>query len=447
MDAHRAPAPPRPPGLLYGLEDVPPLGLTILMGLQHALAMSSTLVLPALIVQEAGGSPALAMAFVQGSMLATGVGTILQALSRGPIGAGCLCPSLAGPAFVPASLVAAQTGGLSLVCGMTMLAGLFQILFSATARHLRGLLPPEVTGVIVLMVGLSLVRLGVTNLVGVFHPDEVAELHEAAVGLLALAVMVVVTVAGGRALRLYGVLLGIAVGYAAAYAVGGLGPAEVRPVLDAPLLALPRPHVFSGPLLDAALLVPFLVAALSSTAKTVGDLSTCQRINDAHWDHPEMHAIQRGMLADALSVVTAGLAGGLGQSTSSSNVGLSVATGITSRRIGFWAGGLFAALGLVPMLAMTVVVMPKPVRGATLVFVACFMIVAGIQLVVTRPFDPRRTFVVGGAIIAGLTVDVVPFVFQGLPVTLRMLASSDVAAATVVAIGLNLLLRSRTPAG
>jgi NCS2 family nucleobase:cation symporter-2 len=410
MDAQRAPSPPRPPGLLYGLEDIPPLGLTLLMGLQHALAMSSTLVLPALIVQEAGGSPALAMAFVQGSMLATGLGTILQGLPRGPIGSGYLCPSLAGPAFVPASLVAAKIGGLSLVCGMTVLAGLVQVLFSTTVRRLRALLPPEVTGVIVLMVGLSLVRLGVTNLVGVFHPDEIAELHEVTVGVLTLAVMVGITVLGGRALRLYGVLLGILVGYGATYAVGGL---EMRPVLDAPLLALPRLAIFTGPVLDATLLVPFLVAALSSTAKTVGDLTTCQRINDAHWDGPEMHAIQRGTMADALSVVSAGLAGGLGQSTSSSNVGLAMATGITSRRIAFWAGGLFAALGLVPMLAMTVVVMPKPVRGATLVFVACFMIVAGIQLVVTRPFDPRRTFVVGGAIIAGLTVDVLPFVLQG----------------------------------
>ncbi|HEV8617451.1 MAG TPA: solute carrier family 23 protein, partial [Methylomirabilota bacterium] len=387
------------------------------------------------------------MAFVQGSMLATGLGTILQGFPRGPIGSGYLCPSLAGPAFVPASLVAAQTGGLSLVCGMTVLAGLVQVLFSATLRRLRALLPPEVTGVIVLMVGLSLVRLGVTNLIGVFHPDEVAELHEAMVGVLTLGVMVGVTVAGGRALRLYGVLLGIIVGYGAAYAVGGLGPAEIRPVLDAPLLALPRPAIFTGPVLDVTLLVPFLVAALSSTAKTVGDLTTCQRINDAHWDGPEMHAIQRGTMADALSVVSAGLVGGLGQSTSSSNVGLAVATGITSRRIAFWAGGLFAALGLVPMLAMTVVVMPKPVRGATLVFVACFMIVAGIQLVVTRPFNPRRTFVVGGAIIAGLTVDVLPFVLQGLPRTIRMLASSDIAAATIVAIGLNLLLREKPPIG
>jgi xanthine/uracil permease len=99
MDAHRQSSPPRPPGLLYGLEDIPPRGLTVLMGLQHALAMSSTLVLPALIVQEAGGSAALAMAFVQGSMLATGLGTILQALPRGPSRCSSRPPSAACEVF------------------------------------------------------------------------------------------------------------------------------------------------------------------------------------------------------------------------------------------------------------------------------------------------------------------------------------------------------------
>jgi NCS2 family nucleobase:cation symporter-2 len=115
------------------------------------------------IVNEVGGSQAAAVAFVLGSMLAGGLGTILQALVHGPVGSGYLCPNLTGPAFVPASLMAARSGGLALVCGMTVVAGVFQVLLSRTIRHLRALLPPEVTGVIVLMVGLSLVRLGATN--------------------------------------------------------------------------------------------------------------------------------------------------------------------------------------------------------------------------------------------------------------------------------------------
>src|SRR5262245_32310828 len=96
------PAPRKPAGLLYGVDDVPPPTLTALMTLQHALAMSSTLILPVVIVNEVSGSQAAAVAFVQGSMLAGGLGTILQALVRGPVGSGYLCPNLTGPAFVPA---------------------------------------------------------------------------------------------------------------------------------------------------------------------------------------------------------------------------------------------------------------------------------------------------------------------------------------------------------
>jgi NCS2 family nucleobase:cation symporter-2 len=428
------------------VEDVPPASVMVLMSLQHALAMSSTLILPVVLVQEIGGTQVTAVAFVQGSMLAGGLGTILQALRRGPVGSGYLCPSLTGPAFVPATLLAAKAGGLSLVCGMTAIAGLFQAMLAVLVRHLRPFLPPEVTGVTVLMVGLSLVRLGVTNLVGIFHPDDVSEPHESAVGLLTLAVMVAVTVWGGRAFRLYGVLTGIVAGYGAGYAAGILGPEALGAILETPRIALPRLFLLDGRAFDTALLVPFLIAALSSTAKSVGDLMTCQKINDPRWVEPDMHSVQRGVLADALAVVAAGLAGGMGQSTSSSNVGLSLATGTTSRRIAFGAGGLFVALALMPTLAMAFVVMPKPVRGAALVFVACFMIVAGVSLIVTRPIDSRRTFVVGGAIIAGLSVDVAPWVFQGLPEGLRVLSSSDMAVATVVAMGLNAVLGARAPA-
>jgi NCS2 family nucleobase:cation symporter-2 len=257
-----------------------------------------------------------------------------------------------------------------------------------------------------------------------------------AVGFLTLGVMILVTVWGGR-FRLYGVLTGIVAGYLAGYAVGLLSARELRMVLDTPVFALPRPPITAGPLFDAALLLPFLIAALSSTAKTVGDVTTCQMINDPAWEEPEMHSIQRGVLADALAVVSAGLCGGMGQSTSSSNVGLSIATATTSRRIAFGAGGLFIALALLPSLAMTFVVMPKPVRGAILVFVACFMIVAGVALIASRSMDTRRTFVVGGAVIAGLTVDVAPWVFKDLPAGLRVLSVSDLGVAALVAIVLN----------
>jgi len=81
---------------------------------------------------------------------------------------------------------------------------------------------------------------------------------------------------------------------------------------------------------STAMLVPFLVAASSSALKTMGDLTTCQKINDADWKRIEMRSISHGMLACGAGNFASGLLGALGQSVSSSNIGLSIATGATS---------------------------------------------------------------------------------------------------------------------
>ena len=85
----------------------------------------------------------------------------------------------------------------------------------------------------------------------------------------------------------------------------------------------------------------------------------------------------------------------MGQSTSSANVGLSIATGATSRRIGFACGGILIVLAFVPKLAVLFAIMPSPVIGALLFFAASFMIVAGVQILTSRMMDARKTFVVG----------------------------------------------------
>jgi xanthine permease XanP len=147
------------------------------------------------------------------------------------------------------------------------------------------------------------------------------------------------------------------------------------------------------------------------------------------------------LLADACGLAAAGALGGMGQSTSSSNIGLSNATGITSRRIGYVMGGLAIVLAFIPKLAAVLVIMPKPVIGATLVFVASFMIVAGIQIIVSRLLDARKTFIVGVSIIFGLSVDFLPDVYAHLPVAAAPLLGSSLAFATMSALVLNLVFR------
>ena len=175
--------------------------------------------------------------------------------------------------------------------------------------------------------------------------------------------------------------------------------------------------------------------------KGVGDLSTAQRINDETWVTPEMGSIRGGILADALAVLSAGLIGGMAQSTSSSNVGVSLATGVTSRYIGFSAGALFIIFAFFPISSLVFVAMPDPVKGSILIYVACFMIVSGLQLVMTRMLDARKIFVVGAAISAGLSVHMLPQLYDAVPPALQSFTTSGLAFATVVAVVLNLIFR------
>jgi len=431
----------RPSNLIAAVnEPISPV-MALGMGVQHCFAMSSSLVLAALIAYSISDSLDVAANLVRISMIAAGLGTILQSLKRGPIGSGYLCPNLPGPAFFPSSLLAAQTGGLSLVFGMTFLTGLFQALLSRFIHRLRALLPPEVTGVIVSMVGISLVGPGISSIAGIDSGETESSTVSTLVGISTLLVMFGLTVWGTRFMRLYSVLLGIAFGYALELGFQ-LGPADAFSAFgNSDLFSLPAIHVPTSMTFDAALILPFLIAGIASTVKAVGDLSTAQKINDDQWVGPEMGSIRRGVLADALAVISSALMGGIGQSTSSSNLGVSLATGVTSRWVGFSAGAIFILAAFVPVLAHVFVLMPTPVKGAVLVFAACFMIVTGLQLVMTRLMDARKIFVVGASIIAGLSVDVLPTLYADIDPTLGSLATSSLSLATVTAIGLNLVFR------
>jgi xanthine permease XanP len=432
--------PKKPTNLIYGVDDEPPLTATLLLGFQHIFILSIAFIFPVVIVSEIGGSPEDAQNLICMAMLATGLSTALQALNKGPVGSGYLCPLVNGPAFVPASLLAGKAGGLALIFGMTAIAGIFEALFSQVVGRMRKFFPPEVTGTVVLMVGVEVIPIAVPKFLGVDSTHPVAQGLPFLVALFTLATTAGFNVWGKGRMRLYSLLIGMVAGYAASFATGILTVDKARMILDSAFFQLPEMGRF-GMSFSAVMLVPFLVAALSSALKTMGDLTTCQKINDADWRRIEMPSISRGMLACAAGNITSGLLGALGQSVSSSNIGLAIATGATSRRIGYAAGGILMLLAFFPKLAAIFVIMPTPVMGASLVFAVCFMIMAGIQIIMSRMIDARKTFVVGLSIIFGLSFDAVPGLYSGVDPMLKPMLSSSLALATICAVVLNIFFR------
>jgi len=431
----------KPSNLIYGLHDKPPHLVTFFLGFQHVCIFSIALIFPVIIVRKMGGTEVMAAQLVSISMLAAGIGTIAQAITRGPVGSGYLCPQVNGPSFLSASILAAKTGGLSLLFGMTIIAGVFEALFSSVINRLRVLFPPEVTGLIVAMVGISITRVAVGMFLDLNNPDEVMKHAKIMTAMFTLVIMVGLNVWSKGKLRLFSIIIGMTAGYVFAWMNGILGDADFAVITSSTLVWFPLSD-HPGWTFDIHLLIPFLVAMICSSLKSVGDLTTCQKINDVAWKRSDMKNIKKGILADSIGCICAGLFGAMGQSTSSTNVGLSIATGATCRVIAFATGGLLIILAFCPKLSSIFAIMPEPVMGAILIFAVAFMIIAGLQIIMSRMMDSRKTFVVGLSIIFGLGVDMMPGAYtEALPHWSQPIFSSSLSAATILAIILNLVFR------
>jgi NCS2 family nucleobase:cation symporter-2 len=430
----------KPPNLIYGVDDLPSWRVCVLMGLQHIFVLSIGFVLSVIIVQEIGGSPEQGQYLIGMAMLAMGIGTILQGILPGPVGSGYLAPHLNGLAFTSASLLAGKAGGLPLIFGMTMVGGLFEAAFSRLVRRLRALFPAEVTGTVVLLVGIEAIPLGLPRFFGIDATHPSPDFTSFIIALATLSVMVGFNVWSKGNLKLYSVIIGMVMGYSLSYVWGIMGNEHLHRIIQAPVFSAPEIGKY-GWKFRLELMIPFMAAMLSSALKAMGDLTTCQKINDQNWKRPEMKSIGNGILACAVGNLCCGLLGSLGQSTSSSNIGLSIATGVTSRRVAYVTGAMLLVLAVMPKLAAIFVIMPTPIMGAILVYVVSFVLLAGISIMASRMIDARKTFVIGISLILGLSYNMSPRIYQALPAWISPLVSSGLTLGTICAIFLNAIFR------
>jgi NCS2 family nucleobase:cation symporter-2 len=338
---------------------------------------------------------------------------------------------------------AAWLGGLPLMRGMTIVAGLVELVFARFVKKLRFLFPPEITGMVVLMVAIGLIPLGVSKFLGIAYMGEPVNAAVVAVAAITLLVMVGLNVWGGNRVKLYSVLVGLVVGYILSFLAGLFSAEQFQELMLAPVLALPVLDNYWSFSFQWALVPVFAIVSITGALKSFGNLIMCEKVNDAEWREPDMSRISGGLLADAACVTASGLLGGVASDTSASNVALSSASGATSRYIGFMAGAIFILLGFFPKIAGLLSLMPMPVMGAILVYVTSFMIMSGIQIILGSGGDVRKTFVVGISMIFGLSLAMLPSLFASLPYWLHSLFDSPLTLSTVLAVALNQVFEAR----
>jgi xanthine permease XanP len=219
------------------------------------------------------------------------------------------------------SVAAAETGGMRLVYGMTVFAGLTEVLIGFCLHRLRIVTTPTISGLAVFIVGLQLGIVGIGEVLDVQHETLPAlPLQPSTV-----AVCMALSIWGRGAWKLLCSILGLSIGMSAAWLAGLIDQEALSVIAGITWIELPPPSFAFG--FDVGLLPAFLAAGAACAFRAIGVVTTCQRINNAAWPQPDMVNIRKGVLADGFGNMAGGLLGTAGISIGPSIVGVSAATG------------------------------------------------------------------------------------------------------------------------
>jgi len=439
-----------PTDLIYGLEDQPPLQKTLLVALQHVFAVFVGMITPPLLIAGALKLDAVQTAYlVSMSLFVSGLATVLQTRRIGPIGSGLL--SIQGTSFtfiapIITTAGAAMAGGatasraLALVFGLCLAGASVVILASRFIRLASSVITPVVTGTVVTLIGLTLIEVGMVSVAGGYGAKSDGTFGSLQnLGLAALVLIVILVFNGSRRpnLRMLSVVIGLAAGYIAALLMGRLDLSAIRAM---PLITVPQPFRF-GIAFDWSYFLPFVLMYLITVMESVGDLTATSSLTGQPVSGPlYVKRLQGGLLADGINSAVAACLNSFPSTTFAQNNGVIQLTGVGSRYIGMFIGGILIVLGLIPAVGVLVQALPPPALGGATLIMFGMVAAAGIRILARVQMNRRNGVILAVSLGLGLGVTLVPDVVAQLPALVRSTFSSGIATGGLCALLLNTVL-------
>jgi len=432
----------------------PALHRAVPLVIQHVLAMFVSNVTPAIIIAGAAGfgfgSDAGAQGFpdmtylIQMSMLFAGIATLFQTIGFGPVGARLPIVQGTSFAFIPIMIPLVAGKGveaLPALFGGVIIGGLFHAFIATFIGKIRFALPPLVTGLVVTMIGLALVKVGIQYAAGgipAIDKPEYGSLLNWSAALIVILVTLGLKFYTKGILAISAVIIGIIVGYLYSMTVGMVTFDGISTSWDrAAPVAFPIPFKYGFEISTAAI-VGFCLMAFVSAVETVGDVSGITKGGAGREATDE--EIKGATFADGFGSSIAGIFGGFPNTSFSQNVGLIAMTGVMSRHV-VTIGAIFLIIcGLIPKVGAVIRTIPIEVLGGGVIVMFGMVVAAGISMLSDVKWNRRNMVIFAIALSIGLGLQLDPKAVQYLPDTLRILTTSGLLPAAIIAIVLNLIL-------
>lgn len=428
--------------LIYGLNDRPPLRETLFAALQHLLAIFVAIITPPLIIAGALKLDIETTSFlVSMALFASGVSTFIQCKRIGGIGTGLLCIQGTSFSFIGPIISAGLTGGLPVIFGACMAASTVEMLISRLLKYTRKIITPLVSGIVVTLIGMSLIKVGITACGGgaVAKSNGTFGSFEH-VGLAALVLLLIIFFnrSSNRYLRMSSIVIGLVIGYAVAWCMGLVDFSSVQSYGG---FNIPVPFKY-GLSFDWSAFIALGLVYLITAIEAYGDITANSLISGEPVEGKTfVKRASGGILADGFNSMLAGVFNSFPNSVFAQNNGMIQLTGVASRYVGYYIAGFLILLGLFPAVGLVFSLMPEPVLGGATLLMFGTVASAGIRIIAAQTINHKATLVMALSFSLGLSVELVPEILSQLPETVRNIFSSGITTGGVTAILANVLIR------
>lgn len=438
--------------IIFGINDRPPAAQSFLAALQHLLAILVGIVTPPLIIGGALQLPPEMKAYVISmALFVSGVATFIQVKKFGPIGSGVLC--IQGTSFTFLSLsigiglsVKAAGGtpeqALGTIFGVALICSPVEMIFSRFIPFLRRVITPLVSGIVVTLIGLSLIRVGITDIGGGQwllnnKPELFGSAQNLSLAALVLAVIILLNRSRNQWLRMGAIVMGLTAGYIVAAAMGLV---QFSKISSLGYFAAPVPFKF-GFYISWGHVLPMALLYLITTVESIGDLTATSMVSGEPIEgEVYMKRISGGLLGDGVNSAIAAVFNSFPNTTFSQNTGVIQMTGVASRYVGYWIAGLLALFGLFPIVGGLFTIIPNSVLGGATIIMFGTVAASGIRIIASSVIDRRGILIIAISLSMGLGVAFRPEILGIFPAVIKQIFGSAITTGGLTAIFLNIVL-------
>lgn len=431
-----------PSVLLYGIEERPPLREAFFAALQHLLAIFIAIVTPPLIIAGALGLDHETTGFlVSMALFASGLSTFIQCRRIGGVGTGLLCIQGTSFSFIGPIISTGMLGGLPLIFGVCIAAVPVEMVISRLLRYTQKVITPLVSGIVVTLIGMSLIKVGIIACGGGTAAREAGTFGTPGyLGLaaLVLALIVLFNRSRNRYLRMSSIFIGLGTGYLIAWWARMIDFASVQHYGG---INLPVPFKY-GLAFDLSSFIAIALIFVITAIEAYGDITANSLISGEPVKGERfIKRASGGILADGMNSMLAGIFNSFPNSVFAQNNGIIQLTGVASRYVGYYIAGMLMILGLFPAIGLVFSLIPEPVLGGATLLMFGTVAAAGIQIIASQRIGRKEVLVIALSLSFGLSVELVPEVLDKMSITVRNIFSSGITTGGLTAILSNLLIR------